>query len=92
VRCRWLLGDARHLIEVLRGAPDSFPGRYPRRLSTMAAVLTPCAGTHHDNFEWRDPLPELGDWLHFIVRKLPKRARQARAAGVWDAAGRPSHP
>jgi predicted ATP-grasp superfamily ATP-dependent carboligase len=92
VRCRWLLGDARHLIEVLRGAPDSFPGRYPRRLSTMAAVLTPCAGTHHDNFEWRDPLPELGDWLHFIVRKLPKRARQARAAGVWDAAGRPSRP
>jgi predicted ATP-grasp superfamily ATP-dependent carboligase len=92
VQCRWLLGDARHLVEVLRGAPPSFPGAFPARLSTIAAVLTPRAGTHHDNFEWRDPLPELGDWLHFLVRKLPTRARQPRAARVWDAAGRPSHP
>jgi predicted ATP-grasp superfamily ATP-dependent carboligase len=92
VRCRWLLGDARHLVEVLRGAPPSFPGVFPARLPTLASVLTPSSGTHHDNFEWRDPLPELGDWLHFLLRKLPSRARQPRAAGVWDAAGRPSHP
>jgi predicted ATP-grasp superfamily ATP-dependent carboligase len=92
VRCRWLLGDARHLVEVLGGAPRSFPGMFPARLSTIAAVVTPRAGTHHDNFEWRDPLPELGDWLHFLIRKMPRRARQPRTAGVWDAAGRPSHP
>ncbi|HEY2905366.1 MAG TPA: ATP-grasp domain-containing protein [Vicinamibacterales bacterium] len=92
VRCRWLLGDARHLVEVLRGAPPSFPGAFPARLSTFAAVLSASAGTYHDNFEWRDPLPELGDWLHFLVRKLPRRVRQPRADGVWDAAGRPSHP
>jgi predicted ATP-grasp superfamily ATP-dependent carboligase len=92
VRCRWLLGDARHLVEVLRGAPPSFPGAFPARRSTIAAVLSASAGTYHDNFEWRDPLPELGDWLHFLVRKLPRRVRQPRADGVWDAAGRPSHP
>jgi predicted ATP-grasp superfamily ATP-dependent carboligase len=92
VRCRWFLGDARHLVEVLRGAPASFPGTFPARLSTITSVLTPRAGTQHDNFEWRDPLPELGDWLHFFVHKLPRRAREPHGARVWDAAGRPSHP
>jgi predicted ATP-grasp superfamily ATP-dependent carboligase len=92
VQCRWLLGDLRHVIEVLRGAPPSFPGTFPPRLATLLRVLTPSPGTHHDNFAWRDPLPELGDWLHFVVHKLPRRAGQARATRVWNAAGRPSHP
>src|SRR5207253_3587624 len=26
VRCRWLLGDFRHLLEVMRGKPAGFPG------------------------------------------------------------------
>jgi hypothetical protein len=30
-------------------------------------------GTFHDNFEWRDPLPELGDWIQ-------------SAGQVWDRA------
>ena len=63
VRCRWLLGDFRHLIEVWRGAPQGYPGKYPGRLSTLASVLTPVPGTVHDLFSWSDPLPELGDWL-----------------------------
>ena len=92
VRCRWLLGDARHLVEVLRGAPRSFPGAYPSRASTLAAVLRPVAGTYHDNFALRDPLPEIGDWLHFIVRQLPRRTTRTRAARAWHATGRPSHP
>jgi predicted ATP-grasp superfamily ATP-dependent carboligase len=92
VRCRWFLGDVRHVAEVLRGAPPSFPGAFPARLPTLAAVLTARAGTYHDNFAWRDPLPELGDWLHFVLRQLPRRAGQSRAARVWHAAGRPSHP
>lgn len=92
VQCRWLLGDARHLAEVLRGAPPAFPGVFPKRISTLASVLTPSAGMRHDNFAWRDPLPELGDWLHFLLRQLPRRSGPARAARVWHAAGRPSHP
>lgn len=72
VRCRWILGDVRHLIEVWRGAPDAYPGRFPTRLRTLAEVLTPTPGTWHDNFAWQDPLPELGDWLHFLSRKVPR--------------------
>ena len=68
VLCRWLLGDFRHLAEVWRGAPAGYPKPYPRRLSTLLAVLTPVRGTYHDNFQWQDPLPELGDWLSFLER------------------------
>ncbi|HKQ09538.1 MAG TPA: hypothetical protein VJ464_30735 [Blastocatellia bacterium] len=71
LRCRWLLGDFRHLIEVLRGAPAGYPGAFPSRLATLAKICIPVRGTLHDNFTRRDPLPELGDWLDFLMRRLP---------------------
>jgi predicted ATP-grasp superfamily ATP-dependent carboligase len=65
VRCRWFVGDFRHLVEVWRGRPSGYPGHFPGRWSTLVAELTPRAGTFHDNFMWHDPLPELGDWIRF---------------------------
>ena len=91
VRCRWLLGDARHLVEVLRGAPSGYPAPFPGRLSTVRSMLTPVPGTCHDNFSLRDPLPELGDWLDFALRKLPQRARRTRSTDSWHGERRPSH-
>jgi predicted ATP-grasp superfamily ATP-dependent carboligase len=76
VRCRWLLGDVRHLAEVMRGAPPGYPRPFPSRLRTLLDVLTPHPGTWHDNFELRDPWPEAGDWLHFIARKMPAAMRR----------------
>lgn len=76
VRCRWLLGDVRHLLEVWRGAPDGYPGRFPSRVRTLLEVLRPHRNTWHDNFELRDPWPEVGDWLHFMTRKLPAACRR----------------
>jgi predicted ATP-grasp superfamily ATP-dependent carboligase len=72
VLCRWLLGDFRHLIEVWRGAPAGYPEPYPGRISTLLSVLKPVPGTFHDNFQWQDPLPELGDWLSFLRRAFEK--------------------
>lgn len=71
VRCRWLLGDFRHVLEVLKGAPAGYPGKYPNRAKTVFNFFIPVSGTLHDNFTLRDPLPEIGDWLNFILRKLP---------------------
>lgn len=68
VRCRWLLGDFRHLIEVWKGAPVGYPRAYPRKLKTLAAEMIPVPGTFHDNFSLDDLLPEFGDWLHFAER------------------------
>lgn len=71
VRCRWLLGDLRHLLEVWRGPPEGYPEKYPSRWGTLAQFLRPRRHTFHDNFTWEDPLPELGDWLDFAFRRLP---------------------
>jgi predicted ATP-grasp superfamily ATP-dependent carboligase len=70
VRCRWLLGDVRHLFEVWKGPPEGYPRAYPGRLRTLVQVLTPVPGTYHDLFEWRDPLPELGDWINACKRLI----------------------
>jgi predicted ATP-grasp superfamily ATP-dependent carboligase len=75
VRCRWLLGDFRHLIEVWRGVPDGYPARFPGRLRALVDFLTPVPGTFHDNFQLGDPLPEFGDWLDFGLRRLPTAVR-----------------
>jgi predicted ATP-grasp superfamily ATP-dependent carboligase len=93
VRCRWMLGDLRHVLEVLQGPPRAFPGRFPGRLRTLGAVLRPTLGTHHDNFRLDDPLPELGDWLHFALRRLPalRRAR-AHTGKELHVERRYSHP
>jgi predicted ATP-grasp superfamily ATP-dependent carboligase len=75
VRCRWFLGDFRHLIEVWQGPPPGYPGPYPGRFETLAAVFKPVPGTVHDMFLWNDPLPELGDWLNFGRRILQRGAQ-----------------
>ena len=76
VRCRWSVGDFRHLIEVWKGRPSGYPGFFPGRWSTLLAELTPRPRTFHDNFMLHDPLPELGDWIHFarqvVERDLPR--------------------
>jgi len=79
VRCRWWLGDVRHVAAVMRGRPAGFEGHFPGRLKTLAAFLTPVPGTRHDNFTWDDPLPEIGDWIDFLGRRVP-RALHARSA------------
>jgi predicted ATP-grasp superfamily ATP-dependent carboligase len=66
VQCRWLVGDCRHLVEVWKGRPSGYPGKFPRPLSALRAEFTPKPGMFHDNFMWNDPLPELGDWIRFV--------------------------
>lgn len=79
VRCRWLLGDVRHVAEVWKGAPAGYPRRYPGRVRALVDVLTPVPGTVHDLFQWDDPLPELGDWLDFARRVM--HASESAGAG-----------
>ncbi len=66
VRCRWLVGDCGHLLQVLKGKPKGFPGDFPPRLRTLWEFLRPVPRTFHDLFSLRDPLPEAADWLHYF--------------------------
>ena len=94
VRCRWLLGDARHLFEVWRGAPAGYAGKYPGRIRATLDFLKPVGGTYHDNFMMSDPMPELGDWLDFAFRRIPvlfkKRQAHLETQGVELAAQLPN--
>jgi len=74
ISCRWLLGDACHLAEVWKGPPAGYPEEYPSRLRTLLDVLTPVSGTYHDLFQWKDPLPEFGDWVYLFLRLLRGRS------------------
>lgn len=73
VRCRWFLGDVRHVIEVWRGPPPGYPGKYPGRFRTLGALLRPVPGTVHDLFRWDDPLPEVGDWISLLQRAMDRK-------------------
>jgi predicted ATP-grasp superfamily ATP-dependent carboligase len=86
VRCRWFVGDFRHLLEVWRGAPKGYPGKFPGRLPTLLSVLTPVPGTYHDNFMLSDPLPEVGDWLSLVQRLFSAGSKEK-----VHAQGRYSH-
>ena len=86
VRCRWLLGDFRHLIEVWRGVPAGYPARIPGRLSTLLSFLMPVPGTFHDNFMLQDPLPEVGDWLQSALRSLTRIAPKIFSKAVTKVA------
>jgi predicted ATP-grasp superfamily ATP-dependent carboligase len=78
--CRWLLGDFRHLVSVWVGPPRGYPAPYPDRLRTLERVLRPMRGTVHDNFLFDDPLPELGDWLDFILHRIPEARKKTISA------------
>ena len=58
VRCRWLAGDVRHLLRVLRGRPAGWTDAFPSRLRTMIDFLRPAGeDLHYDDLWLRDPLP-----------------------------------
>lgn len=80
VRCRWILGDVRHLVAVWAGPPAGYTGTWPGRWHTLAEVLRPVPGMRHDNFALDDPLPELGDWVDFLGRKVPRALRRRAEA------------
>jgi predicted ATP-grasp superfamily ATP-dependent carboligase len=75
IRCRWMLGDFRHLVEVWKGPPPGYPGAYPNRWSTLLAELIPVRETYHDLFQWADPMPEVADWITFVQHILRRTLR-----------------
>lgn len=93
LRCRWLLGDFRHLFAVWKGAPRGFPGQFPNRFATLVQFLRPVPGTFHDNFLLSDPLPEFGDWMDFFFHRVPAAWKiRSTVQGGEDVARSHSHP
>ena len=77
VTVRWLWGDVKRLLYILKGRPRGFPGPYPTRLQGVRELIgRQPAGTRSETWDARDPLPALGEWVGGL-RELAARARHA---------------
>jgi ATP-grasp in the biosynthetic pathway with Ter operon len=86
VRCRWLLGDLGHLLEVWRGRPAGWPDRFPSRLRTLRDVLTPFGrDLHYDDLWISDPLPFFAAALGLLPGQIAARRERGRAFTVREA-------
>lgn len=72
VRCRWLLGDVRHLISVAKGPPAGWPGEFPKRWETLRAVLRGFhPSVYDDDFTRGDLAPGFVGFVDFLANKVP---------------------
>jgi predicted ATP-grasp superfamily ATP-dependent carboligase len=82
VQARWLVGDCRHLVEVMRGRPAGWTDDFPERGRTARDFLRFFGRTlHYDVESLTDPLPAVADVADVVLQSLAKaRARQRRRA------------
>lgn len=64
VTLRWLWGDFKRLLYVLRGPPRGFPGRYPTRWEGLKEFFgRQPVNTRLEVWDRRDPWPLVAEWL-----------------------------
>ena len=86
VRCRWLAGDLRHLVRVLRGRPAGWTDAYPSRLSTLREFLKPAVkDLHYDDLWSTDPLPFFASLVWAGLRGRGGRAADASVPALMRA-------
>ena len=83
VRSRWLLGDIRHLISVVKGPPTGWPAPFPKRWDTFRDVL----GAFHpsiydDDFVRGDLAPGFVGFAEFFANKIPAFVMKSRRSYV----------
>ena len=84
VSLRWLWGDVKRCLTILRGAPPGFPGAYPARLRGVVELFErQPPGTRLEAWEPDDPAPAIGEWIQGVSELLdlawPRRPATPRA-------------
>jgi predicted ATP-grasp superfamily ATP-dependent carboligase len=73
---RWLWGDFKRVVHVLRGAPRGYPHEYPSRRDVLLEVLgRQPEGTRSETWSLDDPLPAIGEWVQGFRDMVRKRAK-----------------
>jgi predicted ATP-grasp superfamily ATP-dependent carboligase len=71
VTLRWLWGDVKRLLTILKGRPPGFPGAYPTRLEGVAELFRrQPRGTRLEVWNRNDPAPALGEWIQGLGELL----------------------
>jgi predicted ATP-grasp superfamily ATP-dependent carboligase len=87
VTLRWVLGDIKRFMRILRGAPQGYPGKYPTVLQGIRELLGPQpAGTRLEVWRRSDPWPGVGELVggfrEFLAwRNHTKPERTGRRTG-----------
>jgi predicted ATP-grasp superfamily ATP-dependent carboligase len=64
VTLRWLWGDVKRLLTILKGRPPGYPGTYPTRLQGFEELFQPQPpGTRLEVWNRDDRWPALGEWI-----------------------------
>jgi predicted ATP-grasp superfamily ATP-dependent carboligase len=72
---RWWLADLVHLFHVLKGPPQGWKGRYPKRFQTLSEFMKISQYSSYNN-ELEDILPGTLEILIEIPKKIYKRLGQ----------------
>ncbi len=74
VKCRWVIGDLRHLRKVLKGKPKEFPGQFPKRFSTIKSLIMDFfdENVYYDVLSLNDPMPFIAELFIYLFTKLVK--------------------
>jgi len=61
---RWLWGDVKRFIWIVRGAPRGYPGTFPNVRQGLKELFGPQpAGTRLEMWRSHDPWPAVGEWV-----------------------------
>jgi predicted ATP-grasp superfamily ATP-dependent carboligase len=79
VTLRWLWGDIKRCLTILKGRPAGYPGAYPARLTGLRELMQrQPPGTRLEAWRADDPWPALGEW----VQGLEELMDLSRTAGT----------
>jgi len=68
---RWLWGDVKRFLHILRGRPAGFPASYPRRSQGVRELVgRQPAGTRSETWDRGDPWPAVGEWVEGLRELL----------------------
>jgi hypothetical protein len=81
VTVRWLWGDVKRLLHILRGRPAGYPGPFPTLWQGLAELFGPQPrGTRLEVWDRADPWPALGEWVEGLRDIVASRRAGARVA------------
>lgn len=88
VKCRWMAGDLRHLLEVFLGKPAGWTDEFPPRWKTLVEFMRFVErDLYYDDLSFSDPLPFLAEMGDLFLRKFPGFLFSGRASLIKEMPG-----
>ena len=86
VTMRWVWGDVKRLIHILRGAPPGYTGKFPSAWQGLRDLFgAQPAGTRNETWNRADPWPAVGEWMQGIPELIGHWRRRNRLPASADS-------